>query len=87
MTLDELRTKRATLRAFTTAPRTVAELLALPDDAVVTPVETALLLRISLESLMINRSRGRAPIGFRLGGVVRFTMGEIRGAKNAGSAE
>jgi hypothetical protein len=26
MTLDELRTKRATLRAFTTAPRTVAEL-------------------------------------------------------------
>jgi hypothetical protein len=87
MTLDELRTKRAALRAFTTAPRTVTELLGLPDDAVVTPVETALLLRVSLESLMINRSRGRAPIGFRLGGVVRFTMGEIRGAKDVGGTE
>ena len=83
MNIEELRNKRAERRAMTMAPRPESELHALPDDAYVTPVEAAALLRISVESLMLNRARGRAPVGFRLGRVVRFTMGEVRGTHAA----
>ena len=78
MNIEQLRAKRAERRSMTMAPRTEAELHALPDSAYVTPTEAALLLRISVESLMLNRARRKAPIGFKLGRVVRFTMGELR---------
>ena len=83
MNAEELRTKRAEVRGMTMAPRSEAELHTLPDNAYLTPVEAALLLRISVESLMMHRARRRTPVGFRLGRVVRFTMGEIRGARDA----
>jgi hypothetical protein len=85
MTPDELRVKRAERRDVTMAPRSEAELHALPDDAYITPVEGAVLLRVSVESLMLNRSRRRPPVGFRLGRYVRFTMGEIRAVRTASS--
>ena len=62
------------------APRSVEELLGLSDNAVVTPVEFASINRVSVETILLNRARGKPPVGFKLGRVVRFTMGEIRAA-------
>lgn len=85
MTSEELRAKRAERRDFAMALRSEAELHALPDYALIIPFEAATMLRVSVESLLLNRARGRPPIGFRLGRYVRFTMGEIRGVQAASS--
>jgi hypothetical protein len=80
MTPEQLRAKRVELRELTTAPRSETELHGLPSDAYITPIDAALLMRMSVEALMANRQRGLPPRGFRVGRVVRFTMGEIRAA-------
>ena len=75
---EELRIKRAERRTMTMAPRSESELLDLPDSAYITPTEAALLLRLSVETILLNRARRKPPVGFKLGRVVRFLMSEIR---------
>lgn len=87
MTPEQLRAYRAERRAACMAVRTLEELLALPDSAAVQPLEAAMVLRISVESLINNRMRKLPPIGFKVGNGLRFTMGEIRDVMNGGSRQ
>lgn len=59
-------------------PRSVEVLRALPDDAVVTPQELALLLRVRPGLLTEWRGKRRGPEYQKAEHQVRYTMGAVR---------
>ena len=61
-------------------PEEIARLHALPNDALVTPVEAAEVLRLKLNTLNFYRCNrpGYGPHFVRVGGRIRYAMGELR---------
>jgi len=59
------------------APRSCAELYALPPSAMLTPPEAAMITRLSEGSLAARRSYGMWPPYHRLGKSVRYRLGEL----------
>jgi hypothetical protein len=60
-------------------PEEIAELLALPDDALVTPQEAPAVVRIKYNTLAWYRCNGGGPKYVRVGPkLIRYRMGDLR---------
>jgi hypothetical protein len=63
--------------------RPLKELLGLPDEALVDDREAALVLGLAPLTMRNWRSKGRGPSHRKLGGAVRYLMGDLRRFRDA----
>lgn len=67
------------MAASTRKPRSVEELCALPDDAILLPAEAAALINSTERTLAVRRSRGQPPRYLKFGRAVRYRKGDALG--------
>jgi hypothetical protein len=76
--INDINERRAARRAAVRANRSLAELDRLANEAFVNIQEMSALTKMSVEALLMQRSRGKPPLGFKHGREIRYTMGEFR---------
>src|SRR5262245_14904277 len=76
--INDINERRAARRASVRANRPVVELLKLDGPAFINIEEMSALTKMSVEALLMQRSRKLPPIGFRHGREIRYTMHEFR---------
>jgi hypothetical protein len=76
--INDIVERRTAQRAAVRAPRSVPELLELSNEAWINIPEMSALTKMSPEALLMQRSRGKPPLGFKHGREVRYTMSEFR---------
>ena len=59
------------------APRSLEQIYSLPANALLTPAETVLVIRLTELALSVRRSKGQWPPFVKFGRLVRYGLGDL----------